>query len=66
MFLVGGGILAHAIPGLEAALLGLEGTLGVILGTIASMLANALVGIIAGGVIVGALTLARKARGASH
>jgi hypothetical protein len=38
----------------------------VILGTIASMLANALVGIIAGGVIVGALTLARKARGASH
>jgi len=66
MFLVGGGILAHAIPGLEAALLGLEGTLGVVLGTVASMLANALVGVVAGGLIVGAVTLVNKVRGAGH
>ena len=66
MFLVGGGILAHGIPGLEAAVAGATTELGALVGGVVGMLANALVGIIAGGLIVGGLTLARKVRGAAR
>ncbi len=59
MFLVGGGILAHGIPGLEAVTHGLEATA---LGAIAPTLFNALVGLVAGGLVVGAVTLVKRLR----
>ena len=61
MFLVGGGILVHSIPALHHAVEGLapEGWVGAIV----TALANAGVGIIAGAIVLGAVTLFNKLRG---
>ncbi len=66
MFLVGGGILTHGIPPLDHLI---EGTaehagavpgVGGLLAFLAPALGNALVGLIAGGVVVGAVILAGR------
>ena len=59
MFLVGGGILVHGIPGLEHAVHGLVGDSGPV-AAIAPTLVNALVGIVAGGVAVAILVGVKK------
>ena len=63
MFLVGGSILAHGIPPLHHAIehfaQGLPGGLG----TVASMLADAVVGIVAGALVLGGVILAQRVMG---
>ena len=54
MFLVGGGIIVHGIPGLGEALHGWTGAL--------SFLADAVVGVLTGAAVVGVLSAVRKAR----
>jgi uncharacterized protein len=64
MFLVGGGILVHNIPALHHLIQGFtpQGFAGVLV----SNLANAVVGIIAGAIVLGGVTLVQKARGKAH
>jgi len=66
MFLVGGGILVHGVPAaahaIEAALAGWGGT-GAALG---SMLANAVVGIVAGAIVLAGVEGVKKLRGGGH
>ncbi len=69
MFLVGGGILSHNLPFLhhlaeqfQAALAGLPG-LGGLLGTLAPFLFDAAVGLVAGLIVLAALSLVSKLRG---
>lgn len=61
MFLVGGGILVHSIPPLEHAVEGLapEGWVGALV----TALANAVVGVVAGAIVLGAVSLFKKLRG---
>ncbi|TWI11656.1 DUF808 domain-containing protein [Aerolutibacter ruishenii] len=61
MFLVGGGILVHSIPVLHHAVEGMapEGWVG----SIVTALANAGVGVIAGAIVLGAVTMFNKLRG---
>jgi predicted DNA repair protein MutK len=61
MFLVGGGILVHSVPMLHHAVEGLapDGWTGAIV----SGLCNALVGLVAGAVVLGVVTLVGKLRG---
>ncbi|RYD14883.1 MAG: DUF808 domain-containing protein [Lysobacteraceae bacterium] len=61
MFLVGGGILVHSVPPLHHAIEGLlpDGTWGSVVGA----LANALVGIVAGALVLGVVTLFQRLRG---
>ncbi|MBM4357275.1 MAG: DUF808 domain-containing protein [Deltaproteobacteria bacterium] len=66
MFLVGGGILAHGIPGLEARVKALAAGLGGVVAALAPTLTNALVGVLAGGVVFGGVTLVKRLRGSSH
>jgi len=60
MFLVGGGILTHTVPPLNFAIKALSppGLLGTVLG----MLADLVVGVIAGAVVLGVVKLIRKLR----
>jgi predicted DNA repair protein MutK len=64
MFLVGGGILMHGVPpvqhALEAALQGLGG----LAQTLLPWLANGLVGVVAGALVLGGVTLAGRLRSA--
>lgn len=66
MFLVGGGIVVHNVPPLYEAVHHLEVAVhsagGFVEGLVVT-LANGLVGVVVGGVIVGGLTLINKARG---
>lgn len=68
MFLVGGGILTHGLPGAHALIhhavqaLGLSGGLQ----SLAELLADALTGVLAGALIVGALSLWQRLRGGAH
>ena len=62
MFLVGGGILAHGIPKLHHWTEELDHAAGVV-GAVGPTLANAAVGLVAGGLIVAAVTLFNKVRG---
>lgn len=70
MFLVGGGIFAHGLPPLAHLLHGAEHAahglphLGSILGAFVPTLLNGLVGIVAGGLLVFAITGAKKLRAA--
>jgi hypothetical protein len=52
MFLVGGGILAHGIPGVESFITSLSASAGAV-DWLVSTLLNGVVGIIGGGVLVG-------------
>jgi predicted DNA repair protein MutK len=62
MFLVGGGILAHGIPPAHHLTEKLEHAGGVV-GTLAPMLLNAVVGLAAGALIVAVVTMVGKLRG---
>lgn len=62
MFLVGGGILAHGIPGLEPWFNRLTDGLGSAPELLLPMLLNAVIGIVAGAVAVGLVNLVRRAR----
>ncbi len=68
MFLVGGGILTHGLPGAHALIhhavqaLGLSGGLQ----SLAELLADALTGVLAGALIVGAHSLWQRLRGGAH
>ncbi|MBT4163143.1 MAG: DUF808 domain-containing protein [Gammaproteobacteria bacterium] len=66
MFLVGGGIIAHGIPplhhlieGLIEPLTHLE-TIGGVVSTVTTLIVNAIIGIISGGVLVPVVTVAQK------
>ncbi|HSV34322.1 MAG TPA: DUF808 domain-containing protein [Ramlibacter sp.] len=60
MFLVGGGILVHGIAPLHHAVEQYTQGLGGPLGMLASLLADALVGVMAGAVVLGAVILAQR------
>lgn len=66
MFLVGGGILLHGLPGAHSVLSIFTQTadnlpaIGDELAAIAPLLLNALTGIVAGGLLLGGLTIARR------
>ncbi|PLC48170.1 hypothetical protein CR159_19430 [Pollutimonas subterranea] len=74
MFLVGGGILMHGIPGAEtyshdlvhSATSGLAGALGSTINWVAPTLINALVGIIAGGIALVLVKLVQRILGRSN
>jgi len=61
MFLVGGGILAHGLPGFESWLHHFTDGLGAGVGFLVPMLVNALLGIAAGAVVLGVLEVLRRA-----
>lgn len=61
MFLVGGSIVAHGIPALEHLVASAEHAAGAG-GTFVKLLADALVGIAAGGIVVGVLALGKRVR----
>ncbi|TDK30151.1 DUF808 domain-containing protein [Luteimonas terrae] len=69
MFLVGGGILTHGVHDVQtwiddaATGLGALPEIGMVLGAVLPTLINAVVGIIAGGIVVGLVALVRKLRG---
>ena len=67
MFLVGGGILAHGIPGIESWLHDAAEGAGAAFGTLGSALTpifgNAVLGIVAGGLTVAVVTLLLRATG---
>ncbi|WP_101925196.1 MULTISPECIES: DUF808 domain-containing protein [Luteimonas] len=69
MFLVGGGILTHGFHDVNtwiqetATGLGALPTVGAVLGALTPTVINGVVGIIAGGVVVGVVTLIRRMRG---
>ncbi len=55
MFLVGGGIIVHGLPPIADMLHSLEGLVdGGVLGVLVAIVFNGIVGVIAGGIIVGA------------
>ena len=60
MFLVGGSILAHGMPLLQHAIEQGSQALGAALAGTLSMLADGLVGIVAGALVLGAVTLGKK------
>ena len=60
MFLVGGGILTHGIPALDHAIEALSAAAGTVLGAITPLLADAVVGIAAGALVLAAVTLVRR------
>ena len=63
MFLVGGGILAHGVPALHHAIEDIVHELPRIAASATSMLLNAIVGIVAGVVVVAIVMLVRRLRG---
>lgn len=70
MFLVGGGILAHGLPGFEAwmhhlvpAAGSFPGVLATLLAVAGPMLANAILGVAAGAVAVGLMWIVKRVRG---
>lgn len=67
MFLVGGGILTHGVPvihhAIEGIAQGFAQSIGGFAGVLASSGLDALVGIAAGAVVLGVVTLVQKARG---
>jgi predicted DNA repair protein MutK len=60
MFLVGGGILTHGFPALHHAIEALAARAGSVLGAITPLLADAVVGIAAGALVLAAVTLVKK------
>jgi predicted DNA repair protein MutK len=70
MFLVGGGILTHGVAPLHHAIEGMAQAtsswpaVGVVAPTLTPLLADALVGVVAGALVLSALTLGKRAMGA--
>jgi predicted DNA repair protein MutK len=66
MFLVGGSILAHGVPPLQHAVEAFfAGSAGAV-NTLGTMLVDALVGLVAGSIVVGVLALLRRLRGGAQ
>ena len=65
MFLVGGGILVHGIPGMEGWLHALARGVGSTVGAIVNIVVDGVVGILAGGVVLAAVKALGKLRGAT-
>ena len=63
MFLVGGSILAHGVPALGHAVEEFAHGIGGLGGTLVTMLADALVGIVAGAIVLAGVTLVKRMRG---
>lgn len=63
MFLVGGGILVHGTPGIEGFIHLLTETVGKTGGLLLAMLADGVVGVVAGGLVLALVTGYRKVRG---
>jgi len=63
MFLVGGGILVHGIPAVEDSIRLLIEGVGKTSGMLLKMLADGVVGIVAGGIVLALVTGYRKLRG---
>ena len=63
MFLVGGGILVHGIPGMEGWIHHMSEFAGKTGGLLLSMLADGLVGVVAGGIVVAVVAAYGKLRG---
>ena len=64
MFLVGGGILVHGIPGIEGFVRVLTEAAGKAGGVLLKLLADGVVGVVAGGLVLALMTGYRKMRGA--
>lgn len=62
MFLVGGGILTHGVPALHHAIEALAERVGSVLGSVIPLLADALVGMLAGALVLGVVTLVQRMR----
>lgn len=62
MFLVGGGILTHGVPALDHAIEALAARAGTVLGAVMPLLADALVGMLAGALVLAGVTLVQKIR----
>ncbi|HEB78798.1 MAG TPA: DUF808 domain-containing protein [Methylothermaceae bacterium] len=62
MFLVGGSILVHGLPWLHHAIENLQAQLGSFLAAVVPILANLLVGVVAGAVVLAGVTLVEKVR----
>lgn len=62
MFLVGGGILVHGVPAVGHAVEGWAHSVGTVWGTLGSNLANAVVGLAAGAVVLAVVEVAKKLR----
>lgn len=73
MFLVGGGILVHGVPALHhlveaagaASTQAVSGVLSSIFGVLVPNLLNAVVGVVAGGLVLAVVTLVQRVRGKS-
>ncbi len=63
MFLVGGGILVHGVPALHHAIQGWLAAAPGLAQVLLSSLADGLVGVLAGGVVVAVVTLVQRLRG---
>ncbi len=59
MFMVGGGILTHGVPALDHMVQSLSGSAGV-MSTVVKVLLDAIVGIVAGGIVVAVVTGVKK------
>lgn len=66
MFLVGGGIVVHGVAALAHAIEAFTQPLGGVAGLLLPLLADALVGIAVGAVVLGGVTLFHKLRGSKH
>ena len=60
MFLVGGGILVHGVSSLHHAVEGLADSLGGITGWLAATLANAMVGLVAGAIVLATVLAVKR------
>ncbi|MDP3310640.1 MAG: DUF808 domain-containing protein, partial [Polaromonas sp.] len=56
----GGGILTHGVPALDHAIEALATRAGSVLGAVTPLLADAVVGMAAGALVLAAVTLAKK------
>jgi hypothetical protein len=63
MFLVGGSILAHGVPALHHAMEQLAHGMGPVGGTLVSMLLDALIGIVAGALVLAVVMLGKRVAG---
>ena len=63
MFMVGGGILTHGVPGAEKLVQGLVSGSGAVISILMPTLIDAVIGIVAGAIILGVVIVAQKMMG---
>jgi hypothetical protein len=64
MFLVGGGILVHGVPAIHHVILEAVKGLGGLAQAVLPTLADGLLGVLAGAVVLGVVTVVQRLRGA--